>query len=441
MSPTTPPENDDTPLTLSREDLYELAWSKPLRELAKDFGISDVALAKRCRRLGIPVPGRGYWARIDAGQRPYRPKLPSREPQHGDRSALVAGPSDAAPVEVRALRRDDDDEVSAASQRDSAAQDAAWLDEHIAFENQPENEIHVLPSTRKWHPVIKEVREALEQEAQAMRRSRKSHQQYEKWPAWRKRTESNSDGGKWTWAEPRGQRLWDLHKPSPMRVSLDTYKRALSILNALALTATAREFEIRWDKEIGRITLTGHQVEIQLRITEEVEDRTRPSRWAHRANELEHYKVPTGILRISLQADSGTDRQFRDQDALPLESQLNRLFQAIYRSIVRAWKAERKRAEWQLRAKEQQRLRDEEARIAAERAQAVADEHARRRRLRAEANHWAQSRRIREYVAHIETVAQEQQPPNESLARWMEWARQVARDLDPTDERISGNDE
>jgi hypothetical protein len=47
-------------LTLSREDLYELVWSKPIVELAKDFGISDVAFAKRCRKLGVPVPGRGY---------------------------------------------------------------------------------------------------------------------------------------------------------------------------------------------------------------------------------------------------------------------------------------------------------------------------------------------------------------------------------------------
>lgn len=71
--------DDKKPMTLSREDLYELVWSKPMMELAKDFGISDVALAKRCRRLGIPVPGRGYWARVDAGQIPYRPKLPKRE--------------------------------------------------------------------------------------------------------------------------------------------------------------------------------------------------------------------------------------------------------------------------------------------------------------------------------------------------------------------------
>jgi hypothetical protein len=58
--------DDEKPLKLSREDLYELAWSKPLSQLAKDFGISDVALAKRCRRLGIPLPGRGYWARVSS---------------------------------------------------------------------------------------------------------------------------------------------------------------------------------------------------------------------------------------------------------------------------------------------------------------------------------------------------------------------------------------
>lgn len=438
MNPTIPPEDDDAPLALSREDLYELAWSKPLRELAKDFGISDVALAKRCRRLGIPVPGRGYWARVDAGQRPYRPKLPSRERQNGDQSALIAGPAGVTPTEARAFRRDEED---APSHHEAAAKDAAWLDERVAFENRPENEIQVPPISRKWHPGIKEIREALEREASEMRQSRKSHQQYEKWPAWRKRTESNSDGWKWTWAERRGQRLWDLHKPSPMRVSLDTYKRALSILNTLALAATARDFEIHWDKKIGRIIFTGHQVEIHLRITEEVEDRTRPSKSAFQAKKLEHYKTPTGILRINLQARLGTDRQFRDQDGLPLESQLNRVFVVLYRLIVNAWKTERARVERELRFQEQQRLRQEEARIAAERAQAAADEQARRRRLKVEANHWAQSRGIREYVAHIEAVAQEQQPPDESLAQWMDWARHVARDLDPTDGRISGDDE
>jgi hypothetical protein len=73
-----------SPLTLSRQALYELVWSKPLMELAQDFGLSDVALAKRCRKLGVPVPGRGYWARVAAGQDPYRPALKPREPEVGD---------------------------------------------------------------------------------------------------------------------------------------------------------------------------------------------------------------------------------------------------------------------------------------------------------------------------------------------------------------------
>lgn len=76
------------PLTITRQDLYELVWSKPLVELAKDFGLSDVALAKRCRKLGIPVPGRGYWARVAAGQTPRQPPLKKREDQVRDYSAL-----------------------------------------------------------------------------------------------------------------------------------------------------------------------------------------------------------------------------------------------------------------------------------------------------------------------------------------------------------------
>jgi hypothetical protein len=91
---------EDPPLTLSREDLYELVWSKPMADLAKDFGISDVGLAKRCRRLGVPVPGRGYWARVDAGQAPYQPKLPERKAQFQDHRVLKVRPPVVADVDV-----------------------------------------------------------------------------------------------------------------------------------------------------------------------------------------------------------------------------------------------------------------------------------------------------------------------------------------------------
>ena len=39
-----------------------------MRSLAKSMGMSDVALAKRCKSANIPVPPRGWWARKEAGK-------------------------------------------------------------------------------------------------------------------------------------------------------------------------------------------------------------------------------------------------------------------------------------------------------------------------------------------------------------------------------------
>ena len=51
-------------------------WSTPMQKLAAEFGLSDVGLAKLCKRHQTPVPGRGYWARLRVGQNPKRPPLP-----------------------------------------------------------------------------------------------------------------------------------------------------------------------------------------------------------------------------------------------------------------------------------------------------------------------------------------------------------------------------
>lgn len=53
---------------LAREDLYRLVWTAPVTEIAARLGVSDKGLAKACRRAQIPVPGRGYWAKVEAGQ-------------------------------------------------------------------------------------------------------------------------------------------------------------------------------------------------------------------------------------------------------------------------------------------------------------------------------------------------------------------------------------
>jgi len=62
-------------MNVSREELYEQVWSTPTAQLAKEFGVSDVAIGKACRRLQIPKPPRGYWARLAAGQKVKRTPL------------------------------------------------------------------------------------------------------------------------------------------------------------------------------------------------------------------------------------------------------------------------------------------------------------------------------------------------------------------------------
>lgn len=60
-----------------RDKLYRQVWERPMQTVAKEYRISDVALAKTCRKLAIPVPGRGYWAKRAAGTRvPKQPLLP-----------------------------------------------------------------------------------------------------------------------------------------------------------------------------------------------------------------------------------------------------------------------------------------------------------------------------------------------------------------------------
>jgi hypothetical protein len=71
-------------IKIGRQELYDLVWSKPVVQVAKDFGISDVAVGKICKKLNIPKPGLGYWAKKRHGKRNRQtplPKLKSGDPE------------------------------------------------------------------------------------------------------------------------------------------------------------------------------------------------------------------------------------------------------------------------------------------------------------------------------------------------------------------------
>ncbi len=62
---------------ITRQALYDQVWSTPMAKLAKNYGVSDVALAKICKKLNVPYPRRGYWRRKETGKTVKQLALPT----------------------------------------------------------------------------------------------------------------------------------------------------------------------------------------------------------------------------------------------------------------------------------------------------------------------------------------------------------------------------
>ena len=68
------------PRTLTRQEMYDLVWSKPMTQLAAEFEISDVGLRKICKAAKVPTPGIGYWAKLANGKAVAKMELPTLYP-------------------------------------------------------------------------------------------------------------------------------------------------------------------------------------------------------------------------------------------------------------------------------------------------------------------------------------------------------------------------
>lgn len=74
---------------MKRTQLYQMVWEKPMTRLGTELGISDVGLAKACRRHGIPVPPRGHWAKLAAGKPSPQIPLPNPDKEEDVRLTLT----------------------------------------------------------------------------------------------------------------------------------------------------------------------------------------------------------------------------------------------------------------------------------------------------------------------------------------------------------------
>jgi len=54
--------------SLPAKELERMVWTMPSTQVADLFGVSDVAVAKRCKSSGIAKPPLGFWSKVAAGR-------------------------------------------------------------------------------------------------------------------------------------------------------------------------------------------------------------------------------------------------------------------------------------------------------------------------------------------------------------------------------------
>lgn len=84
----------------TRRQLYDRVSAEPITVVAKILQISDVGLAKACRRGAVPLPPRGYWAKRQEGQRVSPLPLPPRAPGASYWIEVGAGPRQVQPADA-----------------------------------------------------------------------------------------------------------------------------------------------------------------------------------------------------------------------------------------------------------------------------------------------------------------------------------------------------
>ena len=395
-------------IEFKRIPLYDEVWQTPVTQLAKKYGLSDNGLRKICVALNVPLPPRGYWAKRAAGKSVRRPALPPAS----DRQSFVSQPPPAGPN----FRTSDDD---------------IWLHARLEFDAATENKPEYDPAPSRWHPVIAAHKAILKKAAKEIETARRANERWEKLPPERQGFAMDDAGWKWRTVADRGQALVDSHKPLPFRVSAGCYERALAITNALALAAKPRGLKVDDDDKGQRLVFIGHDAVVPWRINERLEQRVRTRTTYDGKKEPEKYVVPTGDLKITLEAHYGSTIVFADEPTLPLEKQITKVFAGLYKCVIRQRVREREEAAREKRWADEA---GERARIESERQQAayrLEQEQKRRDVLIAESGRWQDAQVLRSYIAERQRTQTAGITDSAAFKEWVRWAGSVVDDLDP----------
>lgn len=388
------------PAELSRKELFKQVWQRPMTKVAASYGISDVALKKICDKHRIPVPGRGYWAKVEAGKRPKRAHFRETSDPKINQIVIRGGSDRNLPEEVKVAR-------AKARTR----------------ERQPENKIEVRPDPESLHADVQKTRKKLD-------KARPSD---------------------------KGLVLTSAAGLFDVEVGADSLTRAMELLDAIVKAALIRGYEIIKGEESLALRVDGEV--IGFKLTEQTnrtpheptnselaaiarwekrQQRRRqvwePMDWTPRPDPPEWDYLPNGRLQLVIKDDGywlpGLRRTFADGKSQRVENLLNRFLEAC---TTRSAAIKAKRSENERRRKEQ----EEQARIRKERRRQQALERKRVDALSEKLDQWRDHRQVLELIAAVEARLADSENDDPSPVReWVSWARDYAARIDPLAEAL-----
>jgi hypothetical protein len=367
-------------VTVTRVELYRRVWGTPVRTLAKEFGLSDVGLAKICEKHQIPRPPVGHWVRVQLGRDTEQTPLLEIDDPTLETVTIVVRPK-----AVETLTQDIGPEVR-----------AMLVPAPIAVEADSPISHALVVRTKKMltHP--------------------------------RK--------------DDRGLLLPKEGKALPhIRVSETALPRALRILDALFRALDDRKMAITWGSTADanlHVTVLGEDVTFWISESVErvahtltAEEEARKKRSAYSYFPQWDYK-PTGELRIAISGlpyDSKIRQQWSDGIIQRLENCLGAFVVGLHLAAL-ALKRHREECERRDREWEEERRRAEAER----RRQAEFDRKA--KVISEAADAWQASNRIRDFAMALSKAGEREEcskDQSRDIRHLAKWVKGYAQRLDP----------
>lgn len=373
----------------TRDKLYEEVWSKPVIEVAAHYGVSDATILKTCKTLAVPVPSRGYWAKVSAGETVHKPPL---KPTKGVTQKVGQRTYVGTKITQSSIK----------------AEKLEFLDEKekkqvlLAAEK-----ICMTADNAVVHKKIISYKHKIQQ---GNNRDMKA--------------EGNQTGAR------------SYSDPPPIfsgGISENTFPRVFRILDALIQQVESLGGGVNDD-----LSFTVRQEKIHISIQEEkdqvahvmtkkeardilvYEDAMRHHTWASKPRIFKYDDIYSGRLKIGIRKG----KYFRDKGDLKIESQLGEMLIELYEEseAIRIVREDREEAA---------RKREEEKRQREEQRKRYDSEVERTSALQNESVDYSTASRIRAYVNAVKENAAKNELDNE-LTAWIDWATKKADWYDPT---------